>query len=324
LLPFMEQSAIHAEISAACAHAASMTQANYNQNRIPRADITSTDAAPSAANAFLYVDASGEERRNPFTFSIDAFLCPSDSVVRRGGTPAASGRNSYRLNHGDIPFDADWPGRGVGNNFHAFWSWNLGSGDRVRMTINSISDGTSNTIYASERAVTQGSGDGSLISGVAEHDTGQGQLHNRPPRACLDMREGNEISSTVLPPLSRSDSGYRWGDARTRYTLFFTILPPNSIACLGSGAQAGGYYGASSHHPGGVNVVMADASGRFISNSISSGNPNDRPGEINGVRQPGFRGDGSNPDHFRDWAGPSSYGVWGALGSRAGGESVSL
>ncbi len=60
----------------------------------------------------------------------------------------------------------------------------------------------------------------------------------------------------------------------------------------------GGMYTAASQHTGGVNAAMADGSVRFISDSIDAGNQ--------GLPQV--------------LSGPSPYGVWGALGSRDGGE----
>lgn len=57
---------------------------------------------------------------------------------------------------------------------------------------------------------------------------------------------------------------------------------------------------AQSYHPGGVNVVMADGSSRFISETIDTGDPT-----------------ASNPISGQ----PSPYGIWGALGTKAGGET---
>jgi len=56
----------------------------------------------------------------------------------------------------------------------------------------------------------------------------------------------------------------------------------------------------ASRHPGGVNCLLADGSVRFISDTIDTGNLM--------VQQPDD--------------GASMYGVWGALGSKAGGETI--
>ncbi|MBN9120967.1 MAG: DUF1559 domain-containing protein [Planctomycetes bacterium] len=64
-----------------------------------------------------------------------------------------------------------------------------------------------------------------------------------------------------------------------------------------------GFYTASSNHSGGVNCAMTDGSIRFIRDSIDVGN---QAADSNTV------------------AGISPYGVWGALGSRNGGEVTTV
>jgi prepilin-type processing-associated H-X9-DG protein len=86
---------------------------------------------------------------------------------------------------------------------------------------------------------------------------------------------------------------------------FLTILSPNSPSCVNdanpnSDSQVS-LLSASSHHTGGVHAVFADGSVRFISDSIDTGNL--------GVAT--------------TLGGRSPYGVWGALGTKAGGETVS-
>jgi len=71
---------------------------------------------------------------------------------------------------------------------------------------------------------------------------------------------------------------------------------------------------ASSYHNGGVNVALCDGSVRFISETIAAGDPTAYPA--------------NSPSN---WSGAwwntnleSVYGVWGALGTVAAGESVSV
>ena len=64
-----------------------------------------------------------------------------------------------------------------------------------------------------------------------------------------------------------------------------------------------GLYTASSFHAGGVNVVMGDGSVRFVTEQIDTGTQSTVADRVTGA---------------------SPYGVWGAMGTRFGGESLSL
>ena len=129
------------------------------------------------------------------------------------------------------------------------------------------------------------------------------------PAECLNARGPG---GTLIEPHGTSphgvgafwNSGYQW------YGIFFTILPPNSPTC----AFTAHYIGASSYHTGGVNVMMGDGSVHFVSESIDCGNIGALPVAplIPGVT------DAAN------YTGPSIYGVWGAMGTIRGGESVGI
>ena len=81
-----------------------------------------------------------------------------------------------------------------------------------------------------------------------------------------------------------------------------TNAPPNSVSCAWNNHDAqNGLYPPSSNHSGGVNAVMGDGSVRFIRDSINVGNLNASGRGLNGM---------------------SPFGVFGAMGTRAGGESV--
>jgi prepilin-type processing-associated H-X9-DG protein len=83
--------------------------------------------------------------------------------------------------------------------------------------------------------------------------------------------------------------------------LFSTLNPPNTPMCVVSN-DSWGVFPPASYHSNGVNIGLFDGSGRFITNTINCGE----------LGEPAVR-DGASP-----------YGVWGALGSPDGGESVSL
>jgi len=96
---------------------------------------------------------------------------------------------------------------------------------------------------------------------------------------------------------------------------FTTILPPNSVSCGGFSSRndSGGndgtdwYFSAivspTSNHTGGVQCARLDGSVSFISDTIDN----------NGGTAPAPSSTG----------GESPYGVWGAFGSRSGGEAKS-
>jgi prepilin-type processing-associated H-X9-DG protein len=89
-----------------------------------------------------------------------------------------------------------------------------------------------------------------------------------------------------------------------------TILPPNSAVCVfgNSGSISAhlfpGIWSATSKHPGGVVVAMCDGSTRFVTDNINTGNlALVAPASDSGAGSP--------------------YGVWGAMGSKSGGDLVS-
>jgi prepilin-type N-terminal cleavage/methylation domain-containing protein/prepilin-type processing-associated H-X9-DG protein len=165
----------------------------------------------------------------------------------------------------------------------------------------SIRDGTSNTILLGE--MVSGGEPYARLGGVATN------MQSRNPAACLariDPLNPRMITGPVQSD-SRPVGGRAW-DGRPCFTGFSTMVAPNGPSCNYTSGNDGGssdHMGtASSRHPGGVNVSMADGSVRFISETIDTGNS-----AADDVSSPGTR--------------PSPWGVWGALGSRQGGESVS-
>ncbi len=231
------------------------------------------------------------------TTKIGTILCPSDGQGKTQPTERA--RTSYHCNRGDYWLNWDWyECRGV-----------MGRGNRQTHDFAGIRDGTSNTMLISECVIGVDGGTQEIPVGFG---TGAGVANPMAPIACKNMIGTNNMFNGGVQG-GDWQSGFRWGDAHSIYTQWHPMLPPNSPSCGNSG-EDWALMTASSYHPGGVNVVFCDGSVQFISETVDAGNPALQP--LTGPYPPA-----GNPQNY---SGPSLYGVWGALGSSAGKESVQL
>jgi len=164
---------------------------------------------------------------------------------------------------------------------------------------------------------------------------------------CLDLVAGNKeyIAGLTLtrygnvPANGATDGelrnravrrGFYGFSGRPADTGFTTTLPPNSASCIQAGADGGsgnresgaawGTWAPSSYHSGGINAAMFDGAVRFIPDTINWTSAN------NLLTGPGGSPDQSpvvvNVDRWVPTNRPSEFGVWGALGTINGGESV--
>jgi prepilin-type N-terminal cleavage/methylation domain-containing protein len=174
-----------------------------------------------------------------------------------------------------------------------------------------VTDGTSNTIAMSEIvAPTVANGPGMVANTLLPANL-------ISPAACTAL--WNAATRSYPGGAHNSDAmrGYRWGDGASFHSTFSTSVPPNSSGCFTRNSRSNGGFGifnAGSLHVGGVQVLMADGAVRFVSDNINTGNQ----GEILPVS--GFLN--CTTSLTAPEIGPSPYGVWGALGTRAGGETT--
>lgn len=228
-----------------------------------------------------------------FNADIGSFICPSDNAPFKTGPYANQGNTNYCFSVGD---DIDIGSRGRTDPRGIF-------GAESFMSIADIRDGTSNTIAMSEMVVSRGSGNN--IHGNYVWQTGN-DLRDNPAGNCLVYKEGNLISSAA--PGTHDIRGVAWAWGCMVASGFNTVLPPNSIGCKNGQNEWGNdaLFPPDSYHPGGVNGLLADGSVTFISNTIDTGD----------LTSPAAR-------HTTGLTAPSPYGVWGAMGSRQGGETTS-
>ncbi len=239
---------------------------------------------------------------------VPALLCPSDGGAQNVNAKniyAGWGNTNYNFCAGDSVANLYGMCQGMGpgsydpRGLFGMYNWH---------SLTDCRDGTSNTLAFSEQTACVSNsewytnhGDFYYLPGITNTGAGAGQALQ-----CLAAKGPNGTfinANTSMPDQWHHDRGAVWCYGEPGICAFNTVLPPNSICCTGSGSEGGpAFLPPDSLHPGGVNAAMADGSVRFISETINTGNLN-----------------AAEPT-----SGPSPYGVWGAMGTKAGGESVSV
>jgi len=196
--------------------------------------------------------------------ALSAFICPSDPAGT-GGPPGWNGGNNYFGNEGSWLCDA------CQQNPSTIAPGYLPQGplyNRSCVNLASMTDGTSQTAFMSERRRGQGTPDiknDMYMMGMALTIDQTWQMCTN-----LDM--------TMAMPLT-SWMGATWAIGDMTCTTYNHVSTPNTRTCAGmSGGMAMPNMSManmavqllpSSYHPGGVNLALGDGSVRFIKESIA-------------------------------------------------------
>ena len=183
----------------------------------------------------------------------------------------------------------------------------------------SITDGLSNSMGLSEAVTASDAGKSTNPKEFVVHfgfNNTASPPYSRPPADCRDraLGAGGRLDQAAVDAtMTNTFRGHVWVQGMVGRVGFVAALPPNSPSCTNRNNNPGtdlalgnftgwGAYSATSYHSGGVNTAMLDGSVRFVSDAVNC----------------------PNLDKTVLGAGTSPYGVWGALGTINGGESVSL
>jgi len=225
---------------------------------------------------------------------IGAFLCPSDPTKQLGTNGGfRNPGNNYPCSAGDTSLYGTYS---AVNSRGPFWI-------DSNVTLGQVSDGLKNTIFFSERL--KGTQNFAVKSRAHVYANSPAWPNAGNPRVPVLMATGafdayvtacNVYRDSIVNNNNsagnyRGNAGRFWIVGQNTYAMFNTLHTPNSnnADCYEGGCgefDCSGFYTANSQHPGGVNALLGDGSVQLYSDSI------DRS-------------------------------VWWALGSRAGGESIS-
>jgi prepilin-type N-terminal cleavage/methylation domain-containing protein/prepilin-type processing-associated H-X9-DG protein len=221
----------------------------------------------NGSTSLPFANGTGFQNTTVFLMKLNVCLCPSDM----DRLTSILGHNNYGGNAGSTPDSL--------HNSSQFDGLFLYMNAAPCVAFKSITDGLSNTAAFSER-----------VMGIGIENNLQVDVLNNPSSSVWAVPQpsntgipqpyftackaiGGSLSLSALwvgiSPVKPDAAGSQWFSGYATFSRYNHIMTPNSNNCA-YGTWAGeGAFTASSRHPGGVNVLLADGSTRFIKSSIS-------------------------------------------------------
>jgi prepilin-type N-terminal cleavage/methylation domain-containing protein/prepilin-type processing-associated H-X9-DG protein len=223
-------------------------------------------------------DYASAANSSAYNAKLNLFLCPSDTNGGRVNDNCYYGSVGPTTNAGsDVPPRGGSPGTNNSDPTSGVFAF------RISYSLADITDGSSNTIAFSEgqagpsqQIVTPGAM--IMNAGLSGNAYFLSAFQNAP----LVLADLQTCTNQYVNSNSGNISvghGHDWGIGGMGATLFNTVAPPNSrqypwAACRtdcngGCDGASMDYSNAQSYHAGGVNVLLADGSVKFLKNTVA-------------------------------------------------------